>query len=79
MQIQRNKQDAVLVFSCIALMAAPVNHLGEAKSFDSFVAPNLEWLHLEVSQRSSSFSRQPINLPAPSFVDYLRRLFLMRL
>lgn len=60
-------------------MAVPVNYFGEAKSFDSFLAPNLEWRHLEVSQRSSSFSHRPISPPAPSFVHYLRCLLLTRL
>lgn len=61
------------VFSRIALMAAPVNHLGEAKSFDSLVS--LEWRHLEMCQRSFRFSQQPINPAAPSSDDYLWRFF----
>lgn len=45
-------------------MAAPVNHLGEAKSFDGSVDPNLERRHLEVRQRFSRLRRWPRNPPS---------------
>lgn len=65
------------------LMAVPVNHRLEMKSFDGLVAPNLEWRHLEVSQHSYSVSCSSINLPTSSVlcegVSVLRQAGALRL